>query len=214
MRHCWSCIGHLPEAQGLWTGCLWEIIAARRCRTQSLVGVNVAWIRRYARRHTHLIDLLLIYYSLQPNGLRVLGLIPGLVEKLEGKELDEAINYSIVEEDKGFLASSDLPSTFDKRYGYKMTGIRRPVLLRLLVDTAKSYGVPIIWGHHLESLKQDQSSVTVHFANGNSDTASFVVGCDGLHSNTRACLFGSEKATFTGVVQVSHWVSLENVANS
>ena len=87
---------------------------------------------------------------------------------------------------------------------YKMTGIRRPVLLRLLVDAAESYGVAIKWGHHLESLEQDLNSVTVHFANGNSDTASFVVGCDGLHSNTRACLFGREKATFTGLVQAGY----------
>jgi 2-polyprenyl-6-methoxyphenol hydroxylase-like FAD-dependent oxidoreductase len=45
--------------------------------------------------------------------------------------------------------------------------------------------------------------VDVTFANGTKDTASFVVGCDGLHSNTRIALFGKEKADFTGMVRVS-----------
>lgn len=145
-----------------------------------------------------------VFGSLQPNGLRVLGLIPGLVEKIEGRELDKMFMCSIVDGDEGVLVDSDLPSTFREAYGYKMTGVRRPALLRLLVQTATEYGIAIIWGHQLESLKQAEDSVTVKFQNGSSDTASFVVGCDGLHSNTRACLFGREKAVFTGVVQVGY----------
>ena len=44
--------------------------------------------------------------------------------------------------------------------------------------------------------------------NGKTDSASFVAGCDGLHSNTRISLFGKEEATFTGLVQVSIMISV------
>lgn len=64
-------------------------------------------------------------------------------------------------------------------------------------------GVEIKWGHKLVSLEQSHNSVTVTFENGTKDTGSFVVGCDGLHSNTRKCLFGEEKAEFTGLCQAS-----------
>ncbi|KAH9920085.1 uncharacterized protein B0H18DRAFT_1025880 [Fomitopsis serialis] len=53
----------------------------------------------------------------------------------------------------------------------------------------------------LVSLKQDDDSVEVTFENGVVDKASFVVGCDGLHSNTRVCLFGHESASYTGLTQ-------------
>ena len=45
--------------------------------------------------------------------------------------------------------------------------------------------------------------MTVRFANGATDTAAFVVGCDGLHSDTRRALFGEEAAAFTGLARVS-----------
>ncbi len=41
--------------------------------------------------------------------------------------------------------------------------------------------------------------MTVGFANGKTDTASFVMGCDGLHSDTRKTLFGKEAVSFTGL---------------
>jgi len=41
----------------------------------------------------------------------------------------------------------------------------------------------------------------VTFENGVTDTASFLVGCDGLHSDTRRSLFGREKPNFTGLTQ-------------
>jgi salicylate hydroxylase len=84
----------------------------------------------------------------------------------------------------------------DNRY------IRRSVLQRSLLDFAEKSGVEIRWGHKLEKLKQRDDSVVVTFANGTNETFSFVVGCDGLHSNTRQCLFGIVPADYTGLAQV------------
>ena len=60
----------------------------------------------------------------------------------------------------------------------------------------------VVFGHQLVGLEEHEDHVVVRFANGQEDEASFVVGCDGLHSNTRACLFGKEAAVYTGLTQV------------
>ncbi|OCH92785.1 FAD/NAD(P)-binding domain-containing protein [Obba rivulosa] len=74
---------------------------------------------------------------------------------------------------------------------------------RTLVRFAERHGVKIIWNHQLVSFEQHEDSVVVGFTNGATDNASFVIGCDGLHSNTRICLFREEKVNFTGLTQVA-----------
>ena len=71
-----------------------------------------------------------------------------------------------------------------------------------VVEYAQKLGIPIHFGHKLVELEQAAESVTVTFANGAKETFSFVIGCDGLHSNTRGCLFGETPADYTGVSQV------------
>ncbi|EMD37072.1 hypothetical protein CERSUDRAFT_155529 [Gelatoporia subvermispora B] len=138
---------------------------------------------------------------LQPNGLRVINLIPGLLEKVIGQDLDAFAMYSVLPGDEGTIVWSDLPSTLRDLYGYSMKGVRRPVFHRTLVEHAQNHGIKIVWGHQLVSVDQHADSVQVGFTNGAKDTASFVVGCDGLHSNTRICLFGEENADYTGLTQ-------------
>ncbi|OCH92776.1 FAD/NAD(P)-binding domain-containing protein [Obba rivulosa] len=140
--------------------------------------------------------------GLQPNGLRVLSLIPGLVDKIDGKALDSFTFYSVIPEDKGFLVQFDLPSEIREFHGNNTMCVRRPTFHQTLVEVAEMHGVKIVWGHQLVSLEQRDDSVLVGFANGFTDTASFVIGCDGLHSDTRVCLFGKEKPEFTGLTQV------------
>ena len=137
--------------------------------------------------------------SLQPNGLRVLAKAPGLVERLSGWNIETMLFYSDLPEDRGVISENDVPKRLHNRLGSSMLGIRRLVLLQALVDQAQEAGVPIKWGHKLVSLDQEDDFVKVHFANGAEDTASFVIGCDGLHSNTRICLFGQSPADFTGL---------------
>ena len=139
--------------------------------------------------------------SLQANGLKVLGLIPGLVDKIQKHEVAEIVQYSSLAEDERELVRCPMPHK--ELTGYAVNGVRRPVLLRVLVEEAQARGVPVVFGHQLVGFEQHEDSVTVRFANGKTDTASFVVGCDGLHSDTRKTLFGEAAASFTGLVQVS-----------
>jgi salicylate hydroxylase len=138
---------------------------------------------------------------LQANGLRVLALIPGLYESLPNLRIENLLFCSSVPGDVDTLAETDLPLDFAKEYGFNWIPIQRPQFLRLLVETAEKHGIQINWAHKLVSLEEHDEDVRMTFANGHTDTASFVVGCDGLHSNTRASLFGRDQASFTGLTQ-------------
>lgn len=118
--------------------------------------------------------------------------------------MSASIQYSTCPDDLGLLGETDVPETYIyKKYRFGIVGVERAAIHKVLIETAEEHGVPIIWGHELVSLEQGEDEVRVTFANGHTDTASFVVGCDGLHSNTRKSLFGVEKADFTGLVQVN-----------
>ncbi|CDO74349.1 hypothetical protein BN946_scf184645.g5 [Trametes cinnabarina] len=139
--------------------------------------------------------------ALQTNGLRVLSLVPGLLDKIVGGRIEEMVQYSVLPEDMGELTRSDFPRKIKESTGFGIMGVSRPVFHRVLLDHAQSMGIPIVFGHHLVNLQDNADSVTVTFANGEIDTASFVVGCDGLHSHTREFLFGKQEPSFTGLVQ-------------
>lgn len=136
--------------------------------------------------------------------MRVLSLIPELLKHIPGHSPDRMIHCSCLDEVEDILVDSDIsPATMQERYGFPNIGVRRPEFQQLLIDTAQKHGIEIKWGHQAIEFEQSEDAVEVTFANGTKETASFVVGCDGLHSNTRIALFGKEKACFTGMVRVS-----------
>ncbi|KAF9264188.1 FAD/NAD(P)-binding domain-containing protein [Marasmius fiardii PR-910] len=134
---------------------------------------------------------------LQTNGWRVLSLIPGLVDKLPGKVLQKMKTYSTVPEDEGLLGEAD---SDDSTIGMGI-GVRRQEFLYMLAESAVAQGVEIHWERKVVDLHCHDESVDVVFDDGHIDSASFVVGCDGLHSIARTLLFGKEEASFTGLVQ-------------
>jgi salicylate hydroxylase len=111
-------------------------------------------------------------------------------------------SFSTLEEDKGLLGKNDVPADVRAAFGYPMRGVRRTELLQHLVDAAEIQGIPIHWDHRLVDIEQSDQGVNAIFANGFTDTGSFLVGCDGLHSMTRTVLFGEDPITFLGFTQV------------
>jgi salicylate hydroxylase len=142
------------------------------------------------------------FIRLTHQGLAVLNRIPGLLDSIPAYFIDEMQFYSVIPEDNGLMVTVD-----NLRRGREATGlgtrcVRRNVLQRSLLDFAEKSGVEIRWGHKLEKLEQREDSVVVTFANGAQETFSFVVGCDGLRSSTRECLFGTVPADYNGLTQV------------
>ncbi|MFI6541377.1 FAD-dependent monooxygenase [Nonomuraea sp. NPDC050547] len=69
--------------------------------------------------------------------------------------------------------------------------IMREDLMGLLLGAVE--GVEILWGDSIASLGDDGSAVHVRFEKNAPRTFDWVVGADGLHSNTRGLLFGEEE---------------------
>ncbi len=130
------------------------------------------------------------------------------MDKIAHQSIDQLVFYSASAADGASeLARTDAPAGLRdfSGVGIGVAGVRRPLLLRTLVEVAEAHGVRVVFGHQLVQVEEPagEERVVVRFANGYEDSASFVVGCDGLHSNTRTCLFGKEAAVFTGLTQVS-----------
>ncbi|EGN91846.1 hypothetical protein SERLA73DRAFT_173280 [Serpula lacrymans var. lacrymans S7.3] len=144
-----------------------------------------------------------ISLMMQPNGLRVLSLIPEIVENIPGCPIKRFISFSSLEDNEEVLVDNDLPSTvIEKEFGFPMIGVRRTAFHKLIIETAQKHGIEIKWGHQAVKFEQNDNDVSVTFENGETTTGSFVVGCDGLHSNTRLALFGHEEVDFTGLIQM------------
>ncbi|KAJ3809644.1 FAD/NAD(P)-binding domain-containing protein [Lentinula aff. lateritia] len=145
---------------------------------------------------------------LQSNGLRVLALIPGLLEQLPGQVENHMAFYSTVPGHEELLGDYTLKTpldtvgTMNNSVNSVGMGIRRHDFLRVLSETVTRAGVEIHYEHKVVDVQQDADIVHVKFENGTIDTASFVVGCDGIHSNTRISLFGKEEASYTGLTQL------------
>ena len=144
------------------------------------------------------------------NGLNVIAKVPGLIEHLDAYPRKEWHFYSTLHEDLGFLGDLTHSLRHEGPHGYGTASLLRQTLQQRLVSFAEKNGIEVKWGHQLESLEQSEDSVSLKFANGAEDVFSFVVGCDGLHSNTRQCLFGKVPADYTGLAQACSYVSSGN----
>ncbi|KAI0692372.1 FAD/NAD(P)-binding domain-containing protein [Cerioporus squamosus] len=137
--------------------------------------------------------------GLQPNGLRVLELIPGLLDKIVRCTVEEALHYSALPGDEGELVSNKFPLA--EICGHGIDGARWSVVQRTLIEAAQERGITVHFSYELVDLWQDENIVTVKFTNGKTDEGNFLVGCDGFHSHTSICLFGKEEAVFMGLTQ-------------
>ncbi len=95
----------------------------------------------------------------------------------------------------------DLGASSAKRYGTPHIMLHRGDLLNILaeaVNRLKSNAISL--GRKCIAVSQTADHAQVEFADGQVITAPFVIGADGIHSQVRACLFGSGRAEFTGCV--------------
>ncbi|GIW07929.1 MAG: monooxygenase [Dehalococcoidia bacterium] len=103
-------------------------------------------------------------------------------------------------------------STLRERYGAPQYFMHRADLHRVLVDAVRALAPnAILLGHALIGIDQDASGVTAIFANGVRVRGRALVGCDGIHSVTRATLVGADQPRWTGVVAYRSLVPIERL---
>ena len=74
-----------------------------------------------------------------------------------------------------------------KRFGFYGTAIHRAKLHQILVNKLKDD--QLVLGHQLAHLEQTSNNSIAHFENGQSHTAIFFIGADGIHSKLREAAF-------------------------
>jgi salicylate hydroxylase len=95
----------------------------------------------------------------------------------------------------------ELGETSARRYGTPHIMMHRGDLQMILADAVRQIEPNAIQlGKACVAVTQSESQVTVHCADGESATAAFVIGADGIHSRVREALFGVDKPEFTGIV--------------
>lgn len=154
-----------------------------------------------------------MHRRLQPNGLRLLSEIPDFVQHIPGQPIATLTSFSTLDASPGLLHTSCLPSLLPKLlntdHGLGMFAVSRSKFHAYILERAEAAGVEVHWGKRVVGVvqldgtgKDAVGKVRVNFEDGTSDEASWVIGCDGLHSGVRIALFGKEAADYTGVSQV------------
>lgn len=86
-------------------------------------------------------------------------------------------------------------------------GIYRPVLLKILADTAEKLGVKIQKGITAQTIQEGDDATLVTLSNGVQGHYNLVVGADGIGSATRAATFpDAPKPTYSGQLSF-RWMS-------
>jgi 2-polyprenyl-6-methoxyphenol hydroxylase-like FAD-dependent oxidoreductase len=117
------------------------------------------------------------------NGLRLLhrlGLYEELVAKgaLTSSLVLHALNGSV-------MGEMDIASWSKQQTGFGYLRIRRTDIMDVLLGAIERENIPIHFGKELTGIEEKDDQVTAQFSDGTSDTADFLLGCDGIHSSVR-----------------------------
>lgn len=112
-----------------------------------------------------------------------------------------------------FTSNGEKLGTWDQshlaeEYGFSAFAIRRSELQQRLRDAALQQGITIHQDWELSDLRETENDITAVAKDGRQLIASFAIGCDGLHSNTRKYVLQQHglaevAADSTGLVMVS-----------
>jgi 2-polyprenyl-6-methoxyphenol hydroxylase-like FAD-dependent oxidoreductase len=148
------------------------------------------------------------------NGTRVLHAL-GLAEALAGVQVlpsrREIRHWRTGETWSWF----ELGATSAKRYGTPHVMLHRGDLQMILADAVRQLKLDAIHlGKACVGVTPSGDQVTVRTASGETATAAYVIGADGIHSMVRESLFGADKPEFTGVVAWRGLVPMDRLPES
>ncbi|KAJ4251036.1 hypothetical protein NW762_011686 [Fusarium torreyae] len=137
---------------------------------------------------------------LSPNALRVLDKL-GVFERMEPRSYKFEESYFLSQDDK-------VVDVFEfgnaSKYGYSGIRVYRFELIKILLDLVREAGVEVVYGKRFDQIvSETEESVTWRFADGSEETASLLVGADGIHSRVRSYLYPDLAPKFTNMIGVT-----------
>ncbi|KNG83919.1 hypothetical protein ANOM_008338 [Aspergillus nomiae NRRL 13137] len=143
---------------------------------------------------------------LMPNGMKVLNLV-GLADEVAEESLPLTGFWDGVSSGET-LGQSGLPAGFPAKYGQPAAGIKRTSISLMLKRRLLDMDIELREGWKLESIQENEDSVTAIFDGGRTVTGSFLIGCDGIKAASRGAMLEMQgirmgMPTFTGLAQVA-----------
>ncbi|WP_221793421.1 FAD-dependent monooxygenase [Oceanobacter mangrovi] len=136
--------------------------------------------------------------NLTPNAVYALdGLGQGVAEALRKTAAQPKFRISRQWDTGEETSRLEMADAAMEKYGAPQLTIHRADLLQALVDAV---GDNIRYNHLTTSISQDETGVTLTFADGSEAQHDLLIGADGIHSITRTTLFGQDAPEFTGLV--------------
>ncbi|KAB2098642.1 hypothetical protein AG0111_0g13124 [Alternaria gaisen] len=113
------------------------------------------------------------------------------------------------------MGKIDMVSWSRKTTGFGYMRIRRSDLMDVLLDSASTAGIAIHYGKHLTAIEEKDDLVTTSFSDGTTDSADFLLGCDGIHSAVRKLYVDSEcTPEYTGISNMYSLISTSQLTPS
>jgi salicylate hydroxylase len=134
--------------------------------------------------------------NISPNSVKFFRAV-GLAEKLHAIS-SEPIGLTWRNWDSGEIYNCLPFDDFEKRYGAKYYVVHRSDLHRLLSEAVPQASIEL--GKRCTKVESRNGSVGLSFEDGTSADADVVVGCDGIRSAVRACMFGGKGPHYAGTM--------------
>jgi 2-polyprenyl-6-methoxyphenol hydroxylase-like FAD-dependent oxidoreductase len=114
----------------------------------------------------------------------------GLLSQLQAAHIDQR-KFTFVDAE-GAVIGVIRPEAFTGGVSGRDVELPRGVLTTLLYDLTRDGAIRYRFNDSIDGLEDDGAGVSVRFKSGAQSRFDIVVGADGLHSNTRALVFGPE----------------------
>ncbi|CAJ0547534.1 Ff.00g042880.m01.CDS01 [Fusarium sp. VM40] len=137
---------------------------------------------------------------LSPNSLRALDKL-GVYERM----LPRSYKFK----DLNFLSQDDkLVDVFEfgneAKYGYSGIRVYRFELIKILLDLVREADLKVEYGRKFDKIvSETEDAVTWRFTDGSEESASILVGADGIHSRVRSYLHPDLAPKFTNMIGVT-----------
>ena len=135
--------------------------------------------------------------NLTPNAVRALGSL-GVVSMLQETAARPTHRISRMWDTGEETSRLEMADAAEEKYGAPQLTIHRADLLNALRQQLPEAAIKL--GHRAEAIDNIDTKPRVRFTNGAVHEFDVLVGADGIHSLTRAALFGPDQPKFTGLV--------------
>lgn len=137
---------------------------------------------------------------ISPNALSILDGL-GVYPRLAGKGYPfEWTYYKNAEEE----TVDKYPLGHEEAYGYKAMRIYRQELLNTLYDVCSERGVPVVFNKKFARIVEEtEKGVSFEFTDGMTDSATLLVGAEGIHSKVRSYINPGVEPKYTGLTALT-----------